>query len=169
VLLADRIVGNGGSPAKYRERQTTLAWRDPMRLLLDKDLAVDQHGNTVPPAERVEKARKAITWCQDDDFWRGNILSPGKLREQYDALRLAAQRDQNGHGHGNGHRRPEPERRTIPITDLSTRPPLGDAAALDRWAQQQVEEAARNGTTNPDHQQRQPADPGAAARDHPGP
>lgn len=35
---------------------------------------------------------KAIEWCQADEFWRGNILSMPKLREQYDRLRLAAGR-----------------------------------------------------------------------------
>jgi hypothetical protein len=39
-----------------------------------------------------EQITKAIEWCQADDFWRGNIMSPGKLRKQYDQLRLAAQR-----------------------------------------------------------------------------
>jgi hypothetical protein len=33
-------------------------------------------------------------WCQDDDFWKANIMSPAKLRKQYDQLRLAAQREQ---------------------------------------------------------------------------
>jgi hypothetical protein len=41
-----------------------------------------------------EQITKAIQWCQDDDFWRANIMSPAKLRKQYDQLRLAAQRDQ---------------------------------------------------------------------------
>ena len=33
-----------------------------------------------------------IDWCQNDDFWRANILSPGKLRKQFDRMRLNAQR-----------------------------------------------------------------------------
>ena len=40
-----------------------------------------------------EQITKAIEWCQADDFWRGNIMSPAKLRKQYDQLRLAAQRN----------------------------------------------------------------------------
>jgi hypothetical protein len=40
-----------------------------------------------------EQITKAIEWCQADDFWRGNIMSPFKLRKQYDQLRLAAQRN----------------------------------------------------------------------------
>jgi hypothetical protein len=41
-----------------------------------------------------EQITKAIMWCQDDDFWKANIMSPAKLRKQYDQLRLAAQRTQ---------------------------------------------------------------------------
>jgi hypothetical protein len=41
-----------------------------------------------------EQITKAIYWCQEDDFWRGNIMSPAKLRKQYDQLRLAAARNQ---------------------------------------------------------------------------
>ena len=29
-----------------------------------------------------------IRWCQEDDFWKNNILSTQKLREQYDQLRM---------------------------------------------------------------------------------
>jgi len=29
-----------------------------------------------------------INWCQQDDFWRNNILSPSKLRKQFDQLFL---------------------------------------------------------------------------------
>ena len=39
-----------------------------------------------------EQITRAIEWCQADDFWRGNIMSPSKLRKQYDQLRLSAQR-----------------------------------------------------------------------------
>jgi hypothetical protein len=40
-----------------------------------------------------DQITRAIEWCQADDFWRGNIMSPAKLRKQYDQLRLAAQRN----------------------------------------------------------------------------
>lgn len=36
--------------------------------------------------------RGAIDWSQQNEFWRANILSMGKLREKYDQLRLQAQR-----------------------------------------------------------------------------
>jgi hypothetical protein len=73
--LADRVEENGS-----KRPAVTKAWRDSARLLLDKD------GRT------VEQVKRAIDWCQADDFWRANILSMPTLRKQYERLRLAAQR-----------------------------------------------------------------------------
>lgn len=36
----------------------------------------------------VEEIRTVIEWCQKDKFWFKNILSPDKLRKQYDTLYL---------------------------------------------------------------------------------
>jgi hypothetical protein len=75
-LLADLIADNGS-----RRPQVTDKWLSDMERLNRID-------------ERSwEQITKAIEWCQADDFWRGNIMSPGKLRKQYDQLRLAAQRN----------------------------------------------------------------------------
>ena len=82
--LADRVQANGS-----KRPAITDAWRKAARLLLDRD------GRT------VDQVIKAIDWCQDDDFWRGNVLSMAKLRDKYDQLRLAAQR---GRASPNGHR-----------------------------------------------------------------
>lgn len=73
--LADRIEKNGSTRPDIGKK-----WRTAGRLLLDKD------GRT------VEQVLRAIDWCQDDEFWRSNILSMPKLREKYDQLRLQAQR-----------------------------------------------------------------------------
>ena len=80
-LLADRIQANGS-----KRPTITKAWHDSCRLMLDRD------GRS--PAQ----VRKAIEWSQHDEFWRTNILSMPKLREKYEQLRLAAQR--NGQGSG---------------------------------------------------------------------
>lgn len=34
----------------------------------------------------IEEIKKVINWCQNDSFWCSNILSPTKLRAQYDQL-----------------------------------------------------------------------------------
>lgn len=33
-----------------------------------------------------EEIRKVIEWCQNDPFWKSNILSTGKLRDKFDQL-----------------------------------------------------------------------------------
>lgn len=89
--LADAIEANGS-------RRPTIAkgWRTAARLMLDRD------GRT------VEQIKRAIDWCQRDDFWRGNVMSMPKLRQKYDQLRLQAAR---GQGQAN---------RGAPGTDLAT-------------------------------------------------
>jgi hypothetical protein len=79
--LADRIEKNGS-----KRPTITKTWRDAARRLLDRD------GRT------IEQVTRAIDWCQDDEFWRSNILSMPKLREKYDQLRLAAQRTNGANG-----------------------------------------------------------------------
>lgn len=74
-LLADRIEGNGSKRPTVTKR-----WREAARLLLDRDGRTEQN------------VSDAIEWCQNDDFWKANIMSMPKLREKYDRLRLDAQR-----------------------------------------------------------------------------
>lgn len=73
--LADRIEANGSKRPAVGQR-----WRDAARLMLDTDGRTEQ------------QIHNAIEWCQADEFWRANVLSMPKLRDKYDALRLAAQR-----------------------------------------------------------------------------
>jgi hypothetical protein len=73
--LADRIEANG-----CKRPAVTKRWRDSARLMLDRDGRTEQQIAT------------AIDWCQDNEFWRSNILSMPKLREKYDQLRLQASR-----------------------------------------------------------------------------
>lgn len=73
--LADRITLNGS-----KRPTITKGWRTAARLLLDKDGCTEDQVN------------RAIVWCQNDEFWRTNILSMPKLRDKYDQLRLAAKR-----------------------------------------------------------------------------
>ncbi|MDO4536263.1 MAG: hypothetical protein Q4B63_10710 [Clostridium perfringens] len=41
----------------------------------------------------VEEVKKVIGWSQRDLFWKSNILSPSKLRKQYDSLVLKMKND----------------------------------------------------------------------------
>ena len=40
-----------------------------------------------------QQVEACIRWSQENDFWKANILSPGKLRAKYDTMRLQAQRE----------------------------------------------------------------------------
>jgi len=59
-------------------------WRDAARLLMDRDGRSEQ------------QIHAAIDWSQTDPFWRANIHSMPTLRDQYDKLRQAAERQRNG-------------------------------------------------------------------------
>lgn len=72
--LRNRIIANGAT----RKPGINERWREAARLMLDKDKLTE------------EQIHAAIDWCQDDEFWRANILSMSKLREKYEQLRLAA-------------------------------------------------------------------------------
>lgn len=75
--LVDAIVANGS-----KRPTITKSWRTSARLLIDKD------------GRSVEQILTAIDWCQNNEFWKANVLSMPKLRDKYDQLRLAAQREQ---------------------------------------------------------------------------
>lgn len=77
-LLAELMLAND---EKAKTSPQSKGWRDPVRLLLDRD------GRTEVQVEQV------IRWCQADDFWRTNILSPSKLRKQFGQLTLKMQAD----------------------------------------------------------------------------
>ncbi|PHF94223.1 hypothetical protein [Bacillus wiedmannii] len=49
-------------------------WANDFRLMREKDKRTD------------EQIKYIINWTQKDDFWSTNILSPAKLRKQFDAL-----------------------------------------------------------------------------------
>jgi len=72
--LAEWIVRNGGKPPTIGVK-----WYDACRLMIEID------------KREPESIRKAIDWCQRNEFWRSNIRSMPKLREKYDTLRLQAQ------------------------------------------------------------------------------
>lgn len=80
--LADAMVESGGAGTK--RPNVTRKWVQTMELLVRLD-------------ERTpEQVRNAIDWCHRGagaNFWSVNILSPGKLREQYERLRRQAMRD----------------------------------------------------------------------------
>lgn len=64
---------------------------------------IDAWAKTIDLMNRVDgrswvEIRGAIEWCQNDEFWRSNVLSADKLRKQYDRMRLQAQRKKSKSG-----------------------------------------------------------------------
>lgn len=49
-------------------------WANDIRLMMERDNRSE------------EQIKYLIDWCQQDSFWKANILSPSKLRKQYDQL-----------------------------------------------------------------------------------
>ena len=72
-LLAGMIVGNGS-----KRPTISKAW------LLDMDKLIRLDERT------PQQVEACIRWSQGHSFWRGNILSPAKLRMKYDQMRLQA-------------------------------------------------------------------------------
>jgi hypothetical protein len=72
LLLLEKIKSrNGGF-----KNPNLKTWSKEIDLMITRD--------SRDPAEIEE----VICWCQKDDFWKNNILSPQKLRKQYDQLIL---------------------------------------------------------------------------------
>ncbi|KFI40391.1 phage protein [Bifidobacterium actinocoloniiforme DSM 22766] len=72
--LQDWIVRNGSKRPDITQR-----WLDAARLMIDTD------------GRDPQEAARLIDWCQQDSFWKSNILSMPKFRAKYDQLRLRAQ------------------------------------------------------------------------------
>lgn len=70
-LLADLIEKNGS-----RRPHVTARWITE----IDRMIRIDERS--------PEMIEKAIRWCQQDPFWLSNIMSPLKLRQQFDRIRL---------------------------------------------------------------------------------
>lgn len=68
-LLDAEIEANGNKTPNRTKTNT-----DSIRLLIDRD----QYS--------TEQIRYVIGWCQQDNFWKSNILSPKKLREKFPQL-----------------------------------------------------------------------------------
>lgn len=77
--LMDKVIENlpTGTLAKLPDstkRDRALKWADSMRLLHERD------------GHSWDEINSMIDWCQQDGFWKSNILSGEKLREKWDQL-----------------------------------------------------------------------------------
>lgn len=65
----------------------------------DKILRID--------GRKVDEVKNVIEWSQKDDFWFKNILSPDKLRKQYDRLLLQMEDDKKNGTNNQQHKQNE--------------------------------------------------------------
>lgn len=85
-LCNERTDPEGNRPKpKYTVTKT---WRDECRRLLDID----------GKSEAMVEA--AMRWVHAHSFWKSNVLSVPKLREQFDRLELQAREERSGKGGG---------------------------------------------------------------------
>jgi hypothetical protein len=68
--LYKRMLDNNPNAKKPNPQK----WSDVIRLMIERD------------KRKPEEIKAVIDWSQDSDFWMSNILSPDKLRKQYDTL-----------------------------------------------------------------------------------
>lgn len=76
-LLADKVLINNPNHrylSNGKKEETVLRWSDA----IDKLHRIDK--------QTIEDIRAMIEWCQGDPFWKLNILSAKKLRDQWDQL-----------------------------------------------------------------------------------
>ena len=78
VRLRDHIAGNTAKTPNI-----TAKWRTEARLLLDRD--------DIP----FDEAVRVLDWCQQDQFWKSNILSMPKFREKFAALQIKTHQQSN--------------------------------------------------------------------------
>jgi hypothetical protein len=65
-------------------------WANTIRLMRERD------------RRSSEDIRAVFAWANADSFWQGNILSPDKLRKQFDQLNLKRKQHGNPRGQANG-------------------------------------------------------------------
>ena len=73
MYLFSKIKENNPDHKKLTDSQKQ-KWADHIRLMIERDKRTPQHIHNM------------IDWCQEDDFWKQNILSTAKLRKQYDTM-----------------------------------------------------------------------------------
>lgn len=98
------------------EYTASTTWKRDMRLLVEKD------GRSPTAVERC------LRWIHEHDFWSTNVLSPGKLRKQWNRLELEAKRDTKRKP------APEPEPEDDLPAKLRAQGRFEEAEEAEKWA-----------------------------------
>jgi hypothetical protein len=79
--LRDAILAHKPDARVPRDSQALQVWARSTDALLRID------------KREMATALRVVDWATTDSFWQANILSPGKLREKFDALELQIKRE----------------------------------------------------------------------------
>jgi len=85
-LLSEKMKRNDPLAKTPKTEKQREKWANEFRLLVEKD------------KRPIEEIKGVLEWSQGDSFWKGNILSPAKLREKYPQLRLKMLEKQDEQG-----------------------------------------------------------------------
>ena len=81
-LLLDLIEKNDAKIFIHKDKESIITyWVEDIRRLVEIDKRSEQ------------EIEKVIKWCQQDDFWKSNILSAAKLRKQFPRLYMQANKN----------------------------------------------------------------------------
>jgi phage replication O-like protein O len=75
-LLSEKMLENDRKAKVPKTEVQRSNWASSFRLLIEKD------------GREIEEVKKVLIWCQQDSFWKPNILSASKFRERYAQLKL---------------------------------------------------------------------------------
>lgn len=83
-LLIEKMQENDPKAKVPKTEKQRDNWANEFRLLVKRD------------GRGIEEVKEVLVWSQDDSFWKGNILSAAKFREQYPKLRLKMESQNDG-------------------------------------------------------------------------
>lgn len=85
------VMAEGEGLGHLTKRTNLQTWADDFRKLVELDGQRDK-----------ELIRKVMDWVVKDEFWRSNVLSAGKFRDQFPKLVLEMRKKRKGSGNGTG-------------------------------------------------------------------
>jgi hypothetical protein len=85
--LANRLYEKILENNPHQKKPNFQEWSNDIRLMMERDQRTE------------EQIEYLIDWCQQDSFWKVNILSPSKLREKFDQLVLKVKQDRHKQPH----------------------------------------------------------------------
>lgn len=88
-LLAELVATNGA-----RRPRITSKWLTEARLLVERD------------GHEIGEVAEVIRWCQQDSFWKSNVMAMPKFRQRYDQLAMKMRATREPQRSSNGVMRP---------------------------------------------------------------